>query len=145
MANKNMSLEKTPMPEQAPDVRNKNFEEVALGYTAEMAVNEAQALPELQKYALCQRLPGQRTDPPVHLPWWLRASLKKAYQKIAETNHTARHLRPCLPPGEPVRGQMRAGHQGRERGHRPPGALLRRLRTWSTAPKSPRKPAFQRP
>ena len=26
----NMSLEKIKMPEQAPDVRNKNFEEVAL-------------------------------------------------------------------------------------------------------------------
>ena len=37
----NMSLEKIKMPEQAPDVRNKNFEEVALGYTAEMAVEEA--------------------------------------------------------------------------------------------------------
>ena len=31
MAKKNMSLTKVPMPEQAPDVRNKNFEEVALG------------------------------------------------------------------------------------------------------------------
>ena len=29
------------MPTQDPNVRNKNFEEVALGYTAEMAVNEA--------------------------------------------------------------------------------------------------------
>ncbi len=37
----NMSLEKIKMPEQAPDVRNKNFEEVALGYTAEMAIEEA--------------------------------------------------------------------------------------------------------
>ena len=35
MAKKNMSLTKVPMPEQAPDVRNKNFDEVALGYTAE--------------------------------------------------------------------------------------------------------------
>ena len=31
------------MPEQAPDVRNKNFEEVTLGYTAEMAVEEHSA------------------------------------------------------------------------------------------------------
>ncbi|MBE5956952.1 MAG: NADPH-dependent glutamate synthase [Lachnospiraceae bacterium] len=37
----NMSLKKVPMPEQAPDVRNKNFKEVALGYTAEMAMEEA--------------------------------------------------------------------------------------------------------
>ena len=37
----NMSLKKNPMPTQAPDVRNKNFKEVALGYTAEQAVDEA--------------------------------------------------------------------------------------------------------
>ena len=28
----NMSLKKVAMPEQDPNVRNKNFEEVALGY-----------------------------------------------------------------------------------------------------------------
>lgn len=38
----NNQMTKTPMPSQEPDVRNKNFKEVALGYTAEMAVNEAQ-------------------------------------------------------------------------------------------------------
>ncbi len=37
----NMSLEKIKMPEQAPNVRNKNFEEVAMGYTPEMAMEEA--------------------------------------------------------------------------------------------------------
>ena len=37
----NMSLTKVPMPEQDPNVRNKNFEEVALGYTEEMAKEEA--------------------------------------------------------------------------------------------------------
>lgn len=36
-----MSLTKVPMPEQDPNVRNKNFSEVALGYTAEMAMEEA--------------------------------------------------------------------------------------------------------
>ena len=30
------------MPEQLADIRNKNFEEVALGYTKEMAIDEAQ-------------------------------------------------------------------------------------------------------
>ncbi len=38
----NMSLKKNPMPSQEPEIRNKNFLEVALGYTAEMAVDEAQ-------------------------------------------------------------------------------------------------------
>lgn len=36
-----MDMKKCPMPVQDPDVRNKNFEEVALGYTYDMAVNEA--------------------------------------------------------------------------------------------------------
>ena len=38
---RNMSPEKCPMPSQAPEVRKRNFEEVATGYTYEMAVNEA--------------------------------------------------------------------------------------------------------
>ena len=37
----NMSLYKIKMPEQDPNVRNKNFEEVTLGYTEEMAMEEA--------------------------------------------------------------------------------------------------------
>ncbi|MBP0965530.1 MAG: NADPH-dependent glutamate synthase [Oscillospiraceae bacterium] len=37
----NMSLKKNEMPSQAPDVRNKNFKEVTLGYTPEQAVDEA--------------------------------------------------------------------------------------------------------
>ena len=37
----NMSPKKTPMPTQEPSVRAHNFDEVALGYTAEMAVLEA--------------------------------------------------------------------------------------------------------
>ena len=35
MAKFNMSQEKVKMPEQDPKVRNKNFEEVATGYTLE--------------------------------------------------------------------------------------------------------------
>ena len=38
----NMSLKKVAMPEQDPNVRNKNFEEVALGYTKEEAEKEAE-------------------------------------------------------------------------------------------------------
>ena len=37
----NMRPDKNPMPSQAPDVRNKNFLEVALGYDAETAIDEA--------------------------------------------------------------------------------------------------------
>lgn len=37
----NMSPVKNPMPHQEANVRNKNFDEVALGYTPEMAIDEA--------------------------------------------------------------------------------------------------------
>ena len=38
----NMQMNKTPMPEQDAVVRSANFDEVALGYTMEQAINEAQ-------------------------------------------------------------------------------------------------------
>ena len=41
MAKFNMNPLKNPMPSQDPQVRNGNFKEVALGYTAEMAIDEA--------------------------------------------------------------------------------------------------------
>lgn len=37
----NMRLDKNPMPMQDPSIRNKNFNEVALGYTKEIAIDEA--------------------------------------------------------------------------------------------------------
>ncbi|MBQ3484809.1 MAG: NADPH-dependent glutamate synthase [Clostridia bacterium] len=37
----NMSLKKNPMPEQEPQIRAANFKEVALGYTREIAMEEA--------------------------------------------------------------------------------------------------------
>ena len=41
MAKANMSPIKNPMPTQDPKVRARNFDEVAIGYTPEMAVDEA--------------------------------------------------------------------------------------------------------
>ena len=41
MAERNMSLKKCPMPSLEPNYRNKVFEEVATGYTYEMAIDEA--------------------------------------------------------------------------------------------------------
>jgi len=41
MPERNMSLQKTPMPTQPAEVRNHNFEEVTLGYTWKMAASEA--------------------------------------------------------------------------------------------------------
>ena len=41
MAKPNMTPTKNPMPTQTPEIRAKNFDEVAIGYSAEVAVDEA--------------------------------------------------------------------------------------------------------
>ena len=55
----NMTLTKTPMPEQDPNVRNHNFQEVALGYTAEMAVEEAKRCLQCKKPKCVEGCPGR--------------------------------------------------------------------------------------
>lgn len=81
----NMSLTKVKMPEQDPNVRNKNFEEVALGYTAEMAVEEA------TRCLGCKHKPCVSGCPVnVKIPEFIKlvaeGDFKGAYNKITETN-----------------------------------------------------------
>ena len=64
MAQRNMSPNKCPMPSLAPDYRNKVFEEVATGYTYEMAIEEARRClncknkPCTQKCPVCIDIPA---------------------------------------------------------------------------------------
>lgn len=81
----NMNLQKTPMPEQKPDVRNKNFDEVALGYTEEMAIEEA------QRCLSCKHKPCVGGCPVnVQIPEFIKevaqGNFEGAYQIIKETN-----------------------------------------------------------
>ena len=81
----NMSLQKNPMPSQDPNVRNKNFEEVALGYT------EAQALDEAQRCLNCKNKPCMTGCPVmVHIPEFIqevaKGDFEAAYQIIAATS-----------------------------------------------------------
>ncbi|MGI5967601.1 MAG: NADPH-dependent glutamate synthase, partial [Anaerotruncus rubiinfantis] len=81
----NMSLKKVPMPEQEPNVRNKNFEEVALGYTAEMAMEEA------ARCLHCKNQPCVSGCPVnVHIPEFIAkvaaGDFQGAYDEIALTN-----------------------------------------------------------
>ena len=81
----NMSMTKNPMPEQEPLVRNKNFDEVALGYTPEMAVDEA-------KRCLGCKKPKCVTGCPVNvrIPEFLakvaEGEFEEAYQIVTSTN-----------------------------------------------------------
>ena len=81
----NMSLTKNPMPSQEPNVRNKNFEEVALGYT------EAQALDEAQRCLNCKNKPCMTGCPVmVHIPEFIaevaKGNFEEAYQIISHTS-----------------------------------------------------------
>lgn len=81
----NMRMDKNPMPEQAPDIRNKNFFEVTLGYTPEMAIDEA------QRCLNCKTKPCMEGCPvsvkiPEFLTYMKDGDFEGAYQKIKETN-----------------------------------------------------------
>ena len=81
----NMSLKKNPMPSQEPDVRNKNFDEVTLGYTKEMALDEA------QRCLNCKNRPCMTGCPVmVHIPDFIaevaKGNFEEAYQIISNTS-----------------------------------------------------------
>ena len=81
----NMRLTKNEMPEQDPIVRSGNFDEVALGYTAEMAIDEA-------KRCLNCKNPACRTGCPVavRIPEFIakvaEGEFEAAYEIITSTN-----------------------------------------------------------
>ena len=81
----NMSLKKNSMPSQDPNVRNKNFDEVALGYTEEQALDEA------TRCLNCKNKPCMQGCPVmVHIPDFIaevaKGDFEAAYQIIAATS-----------------------------------------------------------
>lgn len=81
----NMSQKKVAMPEQAPDVRNKNFDEVSIGYTEEMAVEEANRCFKCKKPMCIEGCPVN-----VKIPEFIglvaEGRFEDAYYKIQETS-----------------------------------------------------------
>ena len=81
----NMSLTKNPMPEQDPVVRSGNFDEVALGYTPEMAMDEA------KRCLNCKNMPCRSGCPvSVRIPEFIakvaEGDFDAAYEIITSTN-----------------------------------------------------------
>ena len=79
----NMSLKKNPMPHQDPVVRAGNFNEVALGYTKEQAIDEA------QRCLHCKNMPCVSGCPVmIHIPDFIakvaEGDFEAAYQIIAQ-------------------------------------------------------------
>ena len=78
----NMRKEKNPMPSQAPQVRAHNFDEVALGYSEEQALDEAQRCLNCRNFPCVQGCPVN-----IHIPEFIakirEGDFEGAYQVIA--------------------------------------------------------------
>ena len=85
MAKPNMSLKKNPMPHQDPVVRARNFHEVAIGYTEEMAIDEA------LRCLSCKHMPCVSGCPVnIHIPEFIdkikEGDFEGAYQVINKSS-----------------------------------------------------------
>lgn len=85
MAKINMTLEKTPMPEQDPMVRNCNFSEVSSGYTHQMAVEEANRCLNC-KHKPCVAGCPVNIDIPNFIKSIVNENIEEAYNIITKTN-----------------------------------------------------------
>ena len=81
----NMNPKKNPMPTQEPSVRARNFDEVALGYSEELALDEA------LRCLSCKNMPCVSGCPVnIHIPEFISkvkaGDFEGAYQVISETS-----------------------------------------------------------
>ena len=118
----NMDPKKCPMPTQDPNVRNKNFKEVALGYTAEMAVNEA------KRCIGCKNKPCQSGCPvgidiPEFIAHVAEGDFEAAYQVINRSSSLPAVCGRVCPQESQCEGKCTRGAGG----HWPSGALCGRL------------------
>ena len=81
----NMAMQKNPMPSQAPEARSRNFKEVALGYTAETAIDEARRCLNCKNHPCVSGCPVR-----IHIPEFIQEMAKgdfeAAYQIIAKSS-----------------------------------------------------------
>ncbi|MDD7173947.1 MAG: NADPH-dependent glutamate synthase [Clostridiales bacterium] len=82
---RNMDPKKCPMPSQDPNVRNKNFDEVALGYTYEMAINEAKRCLNCPKKP-CQSACPVQIDIPAFIACVANEDLEGAYKVLSASS-----------------------------------------------------------
>lgn len=83
----NMSLKKNPMPVQEPEVRNKNFEEVALGYTEEQAKDEAARCLGCKNHPCVGGCPVK-----IHIPEFIAEVAKGNFEEAYQIIHASSSL-----------------------------------------------------
>lgn len=84
-ASNNDKLTRHPMPEQDPKIRRRNFQEVPLGYTPELAVKEAKRCLQCKNPACVKGCPVG-IDIPAFIKYIAKGEFNKAIRKIWEKN-----------------------------------------------------------
>ena len=107
----NMRMDKNPMPEQEPLVRNKNFEEVAQGYTAEMAIDEAKRCLNC-KNAKCMTGCPVAVRIPEFIAQVAEGNFDEAYKIITSTNSLPAVCGRVCPQENQCEGQCVRGIKG---------------------------------
>ncbi len=107
----NMRMDKNPMPEQEPLVRNKNFEEVAQGYTAEMAIDEAKRCLNC-KNAKCMSGCPVAVRIPEFIAQVTEGNFDEAYKIITSTNSLPAVCGRVCPQENQCEGQCVRGIKG---------------------------------
>ena len=130
------ALEKVKILEQDPQIRNKNFLEVALGYTglsAAMAQEEAARCLDC-KYPHCVSGCPVNVQIPQFIECIAAGDLKAAYQKIKETNSLPAVCGRVCPQESQCEGQCVRGQKGEPVGI---GRLERFVADWEMQHPSP--------
>ncbi|MHC1772833.1 MAG: NADPH-dependent glutamate synthase [Flexilinea sp.] len=81
----NMSMKRNEMPAQAADVRNKNFQEVTLGYTEEQAIDESKRCLNCKNKPCINGCPVQ-IDIPAFIHKTAEGNFEEAYRIISKSS-----------------------------------------------------------
>ena len=127
-----MNPKKTPMPAQAPDVRNKNFSEVALGYTREMAVGEAKRCLNCKNKPCVSACPV-RIDIPAFIERVANEDFEGAYEVLSRSTSLPAVCGRVCPQESQCEGKCVRGIKGEPVGI---GRLERFVADWHRAQKS---------
>ena len=135
----NMSLQKTPMPSQEPQVRNRNFEEVALGYTREMAIEEAKRCLNCKNHPCVSACPVC-IDIPAFIAKVAQEDMEGAYQVLSQSSALPAVCGRVCPQESQCEGKCVRGIKGESVGI---GRLERFVADWHRehVKQEPQKPA----
>ncbi|MBQ9124494.1 MAG: NADPH-dependent glutamate synthase [Acholeplasmatales bacterium] len=107
----NMNPKKNPMPSQDPNVRNKNFLEVALGYTEETAIDEAKRCLQCKNPKCMGGCPVR-----IHIPEFIalvaEGKFEEAYQVISKSSSLPAVCGRVCPQENQCEGQCVRGIKG---------------------------------